>query len=139
MSKIEIGFTGTQDGISEERLNDIGKIIADYHADYERVWLHHGACLGADTQVHSKYFNKVHAVIVHPPVIQDKQGVWPIGGLEPNTYWRTPYDYLVRNRHIVRECDVLIAAPATPNEVLRSGTWATIRYARKIGREIIQV
>ena len=138
MTKIEIGFTGTQDGISKERLYDIELIVREYKKMYEKVWLHHGACIGADTQVHGRLYTLVDAIVVHEPVIKVKQGVFPDTN-DPHVYWRLPYDYLVRNRHIVQESQLLIAAPATKKPVLRSGTWATIRYARKLGREIIQV
>lgn len=38
---------------------------------------------------------------------------------------------LVRNHDIVDSTELLIACPKEQVEVLRSGTWATIRYARK--------
>jgi hypothetical protein len=43
---------------------------------------------------------------------------------------------LERNKHIVHNCGWLIAAPKEDSETLRSGTWATIRYARKLRRPI---
>jgi hypothetical protein len=46
----------------------------------------------------------------------------------------TPRPYLVRNRHIVDASSVLIATPKGDEE-LRSGTWSTVRYARKIRRD----
>jgi outer membrane protein insertion porin family len=45
----------------------------------------------------------------------------------------TPLD---RNRAIVDSCDVLIACPKGPEEQ-RSGTWATVRYARKQKKRIV--
>lgn len=46
--------------------------------------------------------------------------------------------YMDRNDVMVdRFCDTLVAFPATSDEKLRSGTWATIRRARKAGCEIV--
>ena len=45
--------------------------------------------------------------------------------------------YLERNRKIVDNSDMLLAAPAGPEaEHLRSGTWSTIRYAIKMGKRV---
>jgi hypothetical protein len=38
--------------------------------------------------------------------------------------------YLDRNHDIVDSCSILLALP-TGQEILPSGTWATIRYARR--------
>ena len=37
---------------------------------------------------------------------------------------------------LVDACEVLLATPKGP-EKLRSGTWATVRYARKVGKRIV--
>ncbi|KKM09958.1 hypothetical protein LCGC14_1722330, partial [marine sediment metagenome] len=43
-----------------------------------------------------------------------------------------PAHPLARNKLMVARADFLIATPKTMKEVMRgSGTWATIRYARK--------
>ena len=47
--------------------------------------------------------------------------------------------YLKRNKAIVKETDALIAAPGEMDEQHRSGTWSTVRYARRIGRRIYLV
>lgn len=41
-----------------------------------------------------------------------------------------PEPYLDRNHYMVDRCNLLIACPEGI-EALRSGTWATVRYARK--------
>lgn len=41
--------------------------------------------------------------------------------------------YMKRNDRLVELADTLVAFPRTRQEVLRSGTWATIRRARKAG------
>lgn len=47
-----------------------------------------------------------------------------------------PDEPLARNRTIVRRGDRLLAFPATEEEELRSGTWMTVRFARKLGRPV---
>jgi hypothetical protein len=47
-----------------------------------------------------------------------------------------PGGYMKRNDVLVAHADVLLAFPKTPQEELRSGTWATIRRARKAGVEV---
>jgi hypothetical protein len=47
-----------------------------------------------------------------------------------------PKPPLARDRDIVNAVEFLIAAPKSDDQTLRSGTWTTIRYARKTGKEI---
>lgn len=44
--------------------------------------------------------------------------------------------YMKRNDALVEHCDVLLAFPRTTQEQLRSGTWSTVRRARKAGKEV---
>lgn len=46
-------------------------------------------------------------------------------------------EYIKRNHNIVDESDMLVAFPSTKSEILRSGTWATIRYARKQNKLVL--
>ena len=48
-----------------------------------------------------------------------------------------PKKYLDRNKSIVDKTDILIAFPSTNEEVIRSGTWSTIRYAKNKGKKIL--
>ena len=45
--------------------------------------------------------------------------------------------YMKRNDSLVEAAGRLLAFPKTANEVLRSGTWATIRRARKAGVPVL--
>lgn len=49
---------------------------------------------------------------------------------------REPAPYIVRDHAIVDEVQFLIGCPRKDIEELRSGTWATIRYARKQRRNL---
>jgi len=48
-----------------------------------------------------------------------------------------PAPYLERNRAIVDAGDIVLAAPQTLEEQQRSGTWATVRYGRRLGRLVV--
>lgn len=48
-----------------------------------------------------------------------------------------PKPYLERNQDIVRSTELLLATPENNVEQQRSGTWATIRFARKMNKSII--
>ena len=45
----------------------------------------------------------------------------------------SPSTYLNRNKAMVDLADLVLVAPRRNEEEVRSGTWATARYARKIG------
>jgi hypothetical protein len=42
-----------------------------------------------------------------------------------------PLPYLTRDYKIVDDVDYMFGAPLQDNEIIRSGTWTTIRYSRK--------
>ncbi|MEO5927676.1 MAG: hypothetical protein ABIP96_03330 [Patescibacteria group bacterium] len=50
---------------------------------------------------------------------------------------KMPVEYpLDRNKKIARDCDIMLAAPFEDQEIIRSGTWSTVRYSRKAGKPI---
>ncbi|KKN03792.1 hypothetical protein LCGC14_1104290 [marine sediment metagenome] len=117
---MKIGFTGTRKELTAaQELELLCKVV-----QLEPFEVHHGDCIGADTRFHRICELLGIRIIIHPP--------------ESNTYRafcignevRKMYGYIARNWNIVDETDVLIACPDGPQEYLRSGTWATIRYAR---------
>lgn len=106
---------------------------------------HHGVCVGADTQAHLLVYDvfssfmddeSIGTVIhYHPPTNIDKMSdLRAFPGVR-----HRPRPYLDRNHDIVDACDILFAAPYQDGELLRSGTWATIRYARKTHKTIKQL
>lgn len=94
---------------------------------------HHGCCIGADEQAHdiSKSIPGLTCHL-HRPVDQSQMAVGLVGVEWP------PTPYLKRNRSIVRSSALLVAAPHGCEE-LRSGTWSTVRYARRLGRPVALV
>jgi hypothetical protein len=94
---------------------------------------HHGDCLGSDVEAAGSAKQTGYFVIGHP----GRNEVWRAWFASDET--RIPDDNLARNRAIVREADVLIACPRGATEQLRSGTWATVRYARRIGVRVMLI
>jgi hypothetical protein len=72
---------------------------------------------------------ELRKVIVHPSDIPAKRAKLVGEGFTT----LKPWPPLKRIKAMVRWSDTLVATPFEPYEVLRSGTWATIRYARKDG------
>jgi len=71
--------------------------------------------------------------VVHPPIDPSRRAfVMPMDELRPEK------PYTARNRDIVDETDQLVAAPKGL-EYLRSGSWSTVRYARKQGKPVTLV
>lgn len=130
-----IGFTGTRqiERISKERLKKLYGILISYSIDNEDDSLEavHGCATGADTHFHN-LCAKEHIRITGRPSFNSNMD------LDNFTNLYYPYSPLIRNKHIVDDCDVLLALPINPDvEELRSGTWSTIRYARKLKKKVI--
>lgn len=124
---IIVGFTGTQLGMTGQQLEAFRlKLIELACTEF-----HHGDCIGADAQAWEIARSLELRTICHPPKREIKRA-----NTYPNDETRAPHDYLVRNRHIVEESDFLVACPAQMTEQLRSGTWATIREARRQGKVV---
>jgi len=125
---IKIGFTGTQRGMSTTQIGYLINLFEPMRG--QEVEVHHGDCVGADSQFHhaAKVFG--FKTIIHPCTIEHKRAY------NEGDVILEPKDPLERNHDIVDQVDFLIATPKERTEVLRSGTWATIRYAQKMKKEV---
>ena len=128
--KLTIGFTGTQLGMTIEQSDAVKRIVKELRNNIEEVG--HGDCIGADAEFHKIAMEFKIPVILHPPIKDDKRAFCK-GYIESFP----KKDYLVRNRDIVDNSDVLLATPKSSSEEVRSGTWATIRYALKKKKLVI--
>ena len=111
---MNIGFTGSRYGMSKAQREQFAWLMLRLKTNT----FHHGAAVGADTQAAAFVRKNPGIEIVAHPASDDP---------------------LKRNREIVAACDVLIAAPLTDKEELRSGTWATVRYARAAGKPVVML
>jgi hypothetical protein len=97
--------------------------------------LHHGDCVGWDAQCHYIARELAVDIIIHPPDRDDYRAF-----CEDANFWHKPKPYLMRNRDIVRDTSILLGLPRTMHEEKRnSGTWYTIRHARKLVRKVIVI
>lgn len=120
-----VGFTGTQLGMTSLQIEEVDALLLD---DLVTSIAHHGDCIGADEQFHRLARLSGMTVHGHPPINPSKRAFCDFDSIEEEK------EYIPRNHDIVDAVDWLIAAPAEFREQLRSGTWATIRYARQSNR-----
>ena len=124
---MDIGFTGTKSGMSKAQMATLLSFLDKFVCGE----FHHGDCLGADSEAHVLASATGYRIVVHPPENPKARAY-----CKYDEIWG-PKPYLDRNKDIVDRCHVLIAAPHHDLETLRSGTWATVRYARRKQKPII--
>ena len=132
---MNVGFTGTQNGMREEQRVAVKRLLAELHTTDDDEF-HYGACVGADTQAVFDAIDVGYVILAYQAnnVSHSKHGLIPKDAIIV-----TPMAALTRNKRIVDNTDILVVAPQRVSETLRSGTWATVRYARKQGKPIIYV
>lgn len=119
---MKLGFTGTRRGMTPAQV----AFLEWYFETYNVTEFHHGDCVGADAEAH-EIADKVYGckIVIHPPINETNRAFCVGDVLLPAEH------YMTRNQDIVRDTNELVAMPATNQEVQRSGTWSTVRYARK--------
>lgn len=124
---MDVGFTGSRLGMTDRQVMALAGLLRETKA----ATFHHGCAIGADAQAHRTAEQIVGLQIhLHRP-IQPFQMEPGLTGVE----W-PPKPFLKRNRLLVRCVRLLIGAPHGPDEQ-RSGSWSTLRFARRIGRPIV--
>jgi hypothetical protein len=115
-----VGFTGTRKGMTERQKDQLALMLRCFYGNVNT--LHHGA---------------------GPEDVRQKADIEAAAIAEEIGYTCQPHpagdDPLVRNRAIVAASDVLIAAPESDKEEPRSGTWATVRYARLAAKPVVHL
>lgn len=123
-----IAFTGTRNGMTWRQQSRLRELLLELNPDEFR----HGDCVGSDTQAHAVATALSIQVVIHPPTNSEQRSY-----CEPFKTVLPPRPYLLRNRDMVLAADILIAAPRQSQEEQRSGTWATIREAKKRRKPVL--
>lgn len=124
---MKIGFTGTQKGMNSRQLEELRRLLQQIEAHE----LHHGDCMGADAQAHAIATALGLRIVIHPPTNPIKRAFCKGDKILPEQ------DYMYRNQSIAEDTNMLIAAPKTDYYQFRSGTWATVRHAAKMGKHVM--
>jgi hypothetical protein len=128
-----LGFTGTQIGMTDAQRRGVREILIVLQLPrFGLSAVVHGDCIGADDD-----FDAIAVELglarIHRPTFGAKRA---FGGkarpAETLRIWPAKPP-LERNRDIVGEVTRMLATPKGPEET-RSGTWSTIRYARRLRR-----
>lgn len=139
-----ISFTGTQSGMTNFQKEELGKTLKLL----ECTEIINGDCIGADAEaIDIALDNGIKIFTIYPQNKDSKKRAWKFNSgkditIENGKYWdfeelglqikwmpaKPP---LERNLLMVDACSILIACPKEHQHSIRSGTWATIRYAWK--------
>jgi len=142
----KFGFTGTRELPTRAALESFALKLCDLADEAfteaegindgiaRRVEWHYGMCVGADMLAAELADSAGFWLVGHPPTNRKLIALRP----KPHDQM-PPLPYLERNKAIVQNAQALIAMPRTTDEELRSGTWSTIRYARRIKRPVLIV
>jgi len=135
-----IAFTGTRHGMTIDQWATADEIIRERFLAPGPHEFHDGDCVGADTQIHTaidvfRLLKELEVVMHGHPCNLTQWRAWNTYDIEHEV--KPP---LVRNRDMVDVADLVVAGPREYEEVLKgSGTWATIRYAKRNKKELIIV
>jgi hypothetical protein len=121
-----VGVTGTRHEPTTRQAGVLGiELCQQLRAG---VRLGHGDALGVDALSHDLAFGLGYWIDVHPP-LADTWRAFKIGN---HAHERA--SYAVRDARLVTMSDRLLALPFAPEaESPRSGTWLTVRFARRKG------
>lgn len=123
-----VGFTGTQHGMTSKQHEAFTNYLYSLPQEFQ---FHHGDCVGADEEAHDlvREIRPKAEIHIHPPINPKRRA-----RCEGDVVY-SEKDYMDRNEVIVSAVDALVATPfKEEGDSPRSGTWATIRRARKAAK-----
>lgn len=121
---MKVSFTGTRKGMNETQMSLFAGILEQLGV----TEFYHGDCIGADENAHDLVVaSGADIEIKKRPCNIESQRAFTKEG----TCIAEPEAPLDRNKKLVDDSETLVAIPGEQFEELRSGTWATIRYAKR--------
>jgi hypothetical protein len=125
-----IGVTGTRRGMTTAQFQTIHEILLDLPNTV--VEMHHGDCIGVDAEFSLlvQELLPLVKIVSHPCDLKTRAHT-------EADETRSIKPALIRNKDIVNESDIMFGFPRGNKEELRSGTWAAIRYTRKVKKPLV--
>lgn len=122
-----IGITGSRHGATPEQLDRAEILLHAAHMVHgARLLVVHGSCVGVDAQIDAFCARTGVEVVCRPSWLRR----WTASVCAVQI--AAPAAPRVRNRAIVRQSNLLIACPQGAEALHpRSGTWVTVRMARR--------
>jgi len=135
---LKVGFTGSRIGLNSVQREIVRKILVHHFTHGSEF--RHGECVGSDVEAAAIAKRIGYKVIAYPGYPgNNPRNLQFRGHFAGNDVVMPPSEFITRNRLIVDASEMLIGAPKELTEVLRSGTWAAIRYALKSGKPTMVV
>jgi hypothetical protein len=131
-----VGFAGTArpGRVTRAQIQELHRFMLQLKIDpaqpFQVEW-HHGGAPEADRISHFLALALGFRIVVHPGPKSDPRD-FPMA----DAVYGPAYDNLQRDDDIARVTSELVAVPRTNREFRRSGTWTTVRRARRYGRPI---
>jgi len=133
----KLGFTGTRNFLTQVQMRWLYTFLDDVVKEGEVEEIHHGACTGADLEMHLAALERGIPLVVHPPVKTNYLAVECITPT-PGVTILPAKPYLTRDRDIVSICDGVLGMPSG-DESDGGGTWYTVNYAVRVLKPVVIV
>ena len=136
-----VGFTGTESGMTSAQEKGVKRLLRRLirlAPVEDRPLFIHGGCRGADDQAAQQAHALGYSTMAWLGPDPDRRSEYRSDHEVP-PLGEGPNAYLLRNEVIAQTCNFLIAAPKEQTEIVRSGTWSTVRYTRKEGKTVYVV
>lgn len=125
-----IAVTGTSRGMTQGQIDQARDFLKALYTMRGFRRLRHGDCIGADAQFARIAKDIGFYLIAHPGHPKDPNETKYRAFTDFNDEVLPAKPFIARDHDMVDESAFLLAAPYQDYEVNRSGTWATVRYAR---------
>lgn len=123
---IAIAFSGSRNGMTPLQHSATERLLRKLNGRY----LFHGDCVGADSAAHDIGVSLGYIIKIYPPSNPK------LRAFRRGDSCAKPKPYLERNRNMIDDADILVAAPRLIDTGQRSGTLYCIRYANRKSKPV---